>query len=58
MDKFISSQHYNELLADRRRADLLQADLDKVDELHFDECAALHIEIAELKKELARIKLN
>ena len=33
----------------RRRADLLQAYLDMVDEMHFDECQKLREEIARLK---------
>ena len=39
----------NELAQERKRAGLLQADLDRVDELHFDECKVLHDEIARLK---------
>lgn len=39
----------NERNKEKKRADELQADLDKVDELHFDECKALHDELARLK---------
>ena len=38
------------------RADKLQFDLDRVDELHFDECEKLHSEIAMLKNKLLRSK--
>ena len=41
MDKYITSQHYSELLKykdlyekEKKRADLLQADLDQIDDFH------------------------
>ena len=48
IDSLINSRN-----SQKKRADLLQADLDKVDELHFDECQKLHDEIARL-----RLKIN
>ena len=39
-------EHLNELVRE------LQEDLDFADELHFDECEDLHIEISELKRKL------
>ena len=42
----------NEYRKQKTRADLLQDDLNSVDILHFDECARLHAEIAELKVKL------
>lgn len=41
-----------------KRANLLQADLDKADKLHFDECEKLHKEIAELRAKLKKFKNN
>ncbi len=43
---------------EKLRADLLQKDLDRVDELHYDECEALRVEIALLKQQLKRSKLQ
>lgn len=36
----------------------LQLDTDKIDELHFDECAKFHAEIAELNNKLKMKKVN
>ena len=58
MDKYITSQHYSELLAHKVRADLLQADLDAVDEMHYDEIIALKAEIALLKQRIKFKRLN
>lgn len=41
---------------EKKRADLLQADLDIVDELHYDECEKLHMIISELKLRLKNKK--
>ena len=43
---------------EKKRADLLQADLDIVDELHYNECVALQAEIALLKQQLKIKKVN
>lgn len=53
---------YEELLSmydsEKRRADLLQDDLNSVDILHYDECERLRAEIALLKQELKRKKYH
>ena len=41
---------YNHLIEDQKRAHHLQNEVDKIDELHFDECEKLHTEIAVLKR--------
>ena len=43
---------------EKKRAYLLQYDLDNVDEQHFDECAVLLAEIARLNQIIKRRGLN
>lgn len=65
----MSEQEYNEILASNAslkkmyqeqkiRADLLQAEIDKIDELHFDECMNIYAENAYLKRQLRMKEVN
>jgi uncharacterized small protein (DUF1192 family) len=53
---------YNQLMMmyeeEKKRADLLQDDLNSINLMHYDECASLRAEIALLKQELNRKQLN
>lgn len=49
---------YNQLIEDQKRAHHLQKEIDKVDELHYDECEMLNIEIAALKQRLLMKGVN
>ena len=43
---------------EKERADKLQTDLNRVDELHYDECEKLNTEIAKLKQQLKMKEVN